>query len=313
MARQLRLEFEGALYHVTARGNARQPIFQDDADRQRFLDLLGQETRQQRWRCYAYCLMDNHYHLLVETPEANLSRGMRRLNASYTQRFNRRYGRVGHVLQGRFKSILVEKESYLLELCRYLVLNPVRAAVVETAADWRWSSYRATAGDEPTPTWLDVAGVLTLFDPSPTAAQRAYRRFVHAAIGHASPWAQVRGQIFLGRAAFLTRMEALIQGQRVGNVPAAQTRPTRLRPEEVVARVAAVYGLTVRALLTRGHAEAYCSAAWLLRRAANEPLARVAKRFGVSPSRISKIQRAAECTVPSSQRRQAMQQCQVKQ
>ena len=313
MARQLRLEFEGAFYHVTARGNARQPIFQDDADRQQFLNLLGREILQQRWRCYAYCLMDNHYHLLLETPEANLSRGMRRLNASYTQRFNRRHGRVGHVLQGRFKSILVEKESYLLELCRYLVLNPVRAGVVDTAPDWRWSSYRATAGDEPAPTWLDVAGVLALFDPKPRAAQRAYRHFVHAGIGHSSPWSQVKGQIFLGSAAFLMRMESLIQGQRVANVPATQTRPTRLRPEEVLARVAAVYGVNVRAMLTRFHPEAYCSAAWLLRRSANEPLALVARRFGVSPSRISKIQRAAECTAPSPQRRQAMHECQVKQ
>ncbi|MGH7251326.1 MAG: REP-associated tyrosine transposase [Nitrospiraceae bacterium] len=313
MARQLRLEFEGALYHLTARGNARQPIFQDDTDRQQFLELLGRETLQQRWRCSAYCLMDNHYHLLVETPEANLSRGMRRLNASYTQRFNRRHGRVGHVLQGRFKSLLVEKESYLLELCRYLVLNPVRAAMVETAADWRWSSYRATVGDEPAPPWLDAAGVLVLFAPEPKAARRAYRQFVQAGIGHPSPWSQVKGQIFLGSAAFLQRMESLIQGQRLANVPAAQTQPTRLRPDEVLARVAAVYGVNARDMLERVHTEAYYSAAWLLRRSANEPLALVARRFGVSPSRISKIQRAVECTIPSPQRRRAMRECQVKQ
>lgn len=313
MARQLRLEFEGALYHLTARGNARQPIFQDDTDRRQFLALLGREILQQRWCCYAYCLMDNHYHLLVETPEANLSRGMRRLNASYTQRFNRRHKRVGHVLQGRFKSLLVEKESYLLELCRYLVLNPVRAAMVETAADWRWSSYRATVGDEPAPTWLDAAGVLALFAPEPTAARHAYRSFVQAGIGQPSPWSQVKGQIFLGSVAFLQRMESLIQGQGVANVPAAQTRPTRLRPDEVLARVAAVYGVNARDMLTRIHTEAYCSAAWLLRRSANEPLALVARRFGVSPSRISKIQRTVERTIPSPQRRRAMRECQVKQ
>ncbi len=135
MARQLRLEYEGALYHVTVLGNGQQVIYIDDTDRSRFLELLGREVGQQHWRCYAYCLMDNHYHLLLETPEGNLSGGMRRLNGTYTQGFNRRYRRVRHVLQGRFKSLLVEKEAYLLELCRYIVLNPVRAHLVRKVQD----------------------------------------------------------------------------------------------------------------------------------------------------------------------------------
>jgi putative transposase len=118
MARPLRLEFPGAVYHLTARGNARGAIVADDEDRGRFVALLGREVSQQRWACYAWCLMDNHYHLLIETPEGNLVSGMRRLNQTYTQNFNRRHGRVGHVLQGRYKSMVVDKESYLLELCR---------------------------------------------------------------------------------------------------------------------------------------------------------------------------------------------------
>jgi len=115
-------------------------------DRQRYVDTLAREVSQQNWRCYAWCLMDNHYHLLIETPEGNLVSGMRRLNQVYTQAFNRRHRRVGHVLQGRYKSILVEKESHLLELCQYVVLNPRRAGMVRSVRDWRWSSYRATAG-----------------------------------------------------------------------------------------------------------------------------------------------------------------------
>ena len=130
MARPLRLEFPGAVYHITARGNARQPIALDDTDRERYVEVLGREVSQQNWQCYAWCLMDNHYHLLIETPEGNLVHGMRRLNQVYTQGFNRRHGRVGHVLQGRYKSIVVEKESHLLELCRYVVLNPLRARMV---------------------------------------------------------------------------------------------------------------------------------------------------------------------------------------
>ena len=125
MSRPLRLEFAGALYHVTARGNAREAIFRDDEDRAMFLDLVGREIAQQRWRCYAYCLMGNHYHLLIETAEPNLTRGMQRLNQVYTQRFNRRHRRVGHVLQGRYKAIVVDHDSYLKELIRYVVLNPV--------------------------------------------------------------------------------------------------------------------------------------------------------------------------------------------
>ena len=144
MSRPLRLEFPGALYHVTARGNARADIFLDDEDRDRFLLLLKDEIIQQGWRCYAWCLMDNHYHFLIETPEANLSRGMQRLNGRYTQSFNRIHQRVGHIFQGRYKAILVEKESHLLELCRYIVLNPVRAGMVDDVSQWQWSSYHDT-------------------------------------------------------------------------------------------------------------------------------------------------------------------------
>ena len=141
MARPLRIEFEGALYHVTSRGNARQAIFLDDEDRERFLERLGKVVDRFGWLCHAYCLMTNHYHLLLETPAANLSRGMQLLNGTFTQAFNRRHGRVGHVLQGRFKGILVEKESHLLELARYVVLNPVRAGVVRHPREYGWSSY----------------------------------------------------------------------------------------------------------------------------------------------------------------------------
>jgi REP element-mobilizing transposase RayT len=135
MARPLRLEFAGALYHLTARGNARGDIFLDDADRRLFLALLGKEIAQQGWCCYAYCLMSNHYHVLIETPEANLISGMRRLNGVYTQAFNRRHARVGHVFQGRYKAIVVDQDSYGLELCRYIVLNPVRAKRVKRPQD----------------------------------------------------------------------------------------------------------------------------------------------------------------------------------
>jgi REP element-mobilizing transposase RayT len=138
MARPLRLEFPGAVYHLTSRGNARQNIFFTDADRELYLSTLAGVVRRYRWICHAYCLMANHYHLLIETPKANLSIGMRQLNGIYTQSFNRRNQRVGHLFQGRFKAILVEKEAHLLELCRYVVLNPVRVKGGASAQSWKW-------------------------------------------------------------------------------------------------------------------------------------------------------------------------------
>jgi REP element-mobilizing transposase RayT len=312
MARPLRLEFPGALYHVTARGNAQQPIFLDDTDRHHFLRLLGGEIQQQRWRCYVYCLMGNHYHLVVEAPEPNLSRGLRRLHGTYTQWFNRRHRQVGHLLQGRFKSVLVEKESYLLELARYVVLNPVRAGLVTDPSDWVWSSYRATVGRQDAPDWLDVPAVLTLFDPVAATAQAAYRRFVADGVGQPTSWAQVTGQIFLGSPEFLDRIEPLLRDKPLANVPAAQACPTRRSSDDVLRHVAATYGVRVGALLDRSHRDGYHTAVYLLRRAANEPLQTVAVRFRISPSRISKIQRAIDSQPLSPEQVQLFTQCKVK-
>ncbi len=141
MARPLRIEYPGALYHITARGNRKADIYLRSSDRYKFLEILEKTVGRYNWICHGYCLMNNHYHLLIETPDANLSKGMRQLNGIYTQYFNRVHDSVGHLFQGRFKSILVEKESYLLELCRYIVCNPVRANLCREPKDWKWSSY----------------------------------------------------------------------------------------------------------------------------------------------------------------------------
>ena len=306
MARPLRLEFAGALYHLTARGNARADIFLDDADRRLFLELLGKEITQQGWRCYAYCLMSNHYHLLIETPEANLVSGMRRFNGVYTQAFNRRHGRVGHVFQGRYKSIVVDKDSYGLELCRYIVLNPVRARMVKR--DWAWSSYRATAGYGPQPAWLDAAWVL-----GQCGSCAAYRRFVAQGIGQAAPWENLKGQIWLGSAKFLERMERLTQGKALRNVPRLQQRPARPTPEAIMALVQNAYRIKdEKALRTRTHQAAFQAWVYLLRRAANLPLQAVAHRSGVSASRVSHIQRAIERGKPDSAMQRLLKKCKVK-
>jgi REP element-mobilizing transposase RayT len=219
MARPLRLEYEGAVYHVTSRGNAREKIFLVDPDRELFLEVLADTVARFGWVCYAYCLMTNHYHLLIETPEPNLSRGMRHLNGVYTQAFNRRHLRVGHVLQGRFKSIVVEKESHLLELARYVVLNPVRAKIVRSARDWPWSSYRATAGLGVAPPFLEVDWILQQFDRSRARADTAYRGFVKAG-RDVEVWDELRGGILLGSDDFVDKLKPLLSDyQALKEVP----------------------------------------------------------------------------------------------
>jgi len=155
------------------------------------------------WVCHAYCLMSNHYHLLIETPDANLSRGMRQLNGVYTQTFNRAHGRAGHVFQGRYKAILVEKESYLLELSRYIVLNPVRAGMVNPAKDWPWSSYRATAGQVKGPGYLNIDWMLAAFAKRKSVAIERYKKFVAQGKDQPSPWTLLRNQIYLGSEQFV--------------------------------------------------------------------------------------------------------------
>lgn len=210
MARPLMVEYPGAVYHITGRGNERQSVFLDDADRIAFLKLVHQVCERFNWLCHAYCLMSNHYHLLVETIDPTLSRGMRQLNGVYTQGFNRHHGRAGHLFQGRFKAILVEKDTYLLELCRYVALNPVRAHMVQSAKDWEWSSYCATAGMGEALPLLMIDWILSQFDEHRLAAQKAYRDFVAAGRG-ALPWEELRGQIYLGTEAFV---ESLPSHQR---------------------------------------------------------------------------------------------------
>ena len=246
MARPLRLEFAHALYHVTSRGDRREDIYHDDADRQTWLAVLAQVCKRFNWTVHAYCLMSNHYHLLVETPDANLSAGMRQLNGVYTQLNNRAHGRVGHVFQGRFKAIVVDKDNYLLELARYVVLNPVRAGMVQEPAQWPWSSYHAmlSPASLPGPDWLATDKLLAYFAPDQqapgridrTQAQQRYIDHVRNGVGLPSVWEGLTGQVYLGDEKFVSKMSAMAeqspQGARAGRssleIPNAQRRPVPL-------------------------------------------------------------------------------------
>ncbi len=235
MARPLRIEYPGAVYHITSRGNAKKSIFRDDRDRERFLEILSSVVKRYNWLCYGYCLMDNHYHLLIETPDVNLSKGMRQLNGVYTQSFNRTHKSVGHVFQGRYKAILVEKESYLLELCRYVVLNPVRAGIVKRPEDWRWSSYISTAGIKRAPEYLTVDWIFGQFGSNREKAEKGYRDFVKAGIKEENPWKNLKGQILLGRGEFIEKFRDLLSGkEKIGEIPKVQRYISRPKIEEII-------------------------------------------------------------------------------
>jgi len=220
MARSLRIEYEGAFYHVTSRGNHQSNIFDDDEDRQSFLKVFTDVVSQEGWICHGYCLMSNHYHLIIETPHANLSKGMRQLNGVYTQSYNRRHGKVGHLFQGRYKSIIVDAQAYLLELSRYVVLNPVRAGMVKDVSEWSWSSYRSMIGDDTTPDFLSVEMILSQFSEQKDKAKYLYAGFVAEGVGKESIWSNLTQQVFLGHDDFVSTAKA--KGSFDNNIPRVQ-------------------------------------------------------------------------------------------
>lgn len=223
MARPLRIEYDGAVYHVTSRGNERKNIFKDNEDRLLFLDTLKKVNERYNWLCHAYCLMNNHYHLIIETPDGNLSKGMRQLNGVYTQTYDKRHDRVGHVFQGRYKAILIDKESHLLATCRYVVLNPVRAKVTRSPGEWKWSSYRATAGIEKSHPCLNTDWLLGQFATKKETAMKKYQEFVKSGIGEATIWTSVKGQIILGEKEFIEKfIDHVRKHEDIKEIPRSQ-------------------------------------------------------------------------------------------
>jgi REP element-mobilizing transposase RayT len=223
MARPLRIEYDGAVYHITSRGNARKPIYKEDEDRKIFLEVLHRANTRYNWLCHAYCLMNNHYHLIIETPDGNLSHGMRQLNGVYTQLFNKRHNRVGHIFQGRYKAILIQKESHLLEASRYVVLNPVMAKVVKDPDEWKWSSYRGTAGKEKPHPCLTIDWILGQFGSKRRQSEKKYSEFVMAGIGGEKIWKDVKGQSILGEDEFIERFLNHVKGyEEVKEIPKSQ-------------------------------------------------------------------------------------------
>lgn len=272
MARPLRIEYPGAVYHISTRGNAGQTVFKDDTDRSMFLETFGEVSARMQWRCHAYCLLNDHYHLVIETPKANLSKGMRQLNGVFTQRFNQRHDRGGHLFQGRYKAVVVERNRFLKEVCRHVLLNPVHLGLVRKPGAWKWSSFRATAGLEEAPPWLETHWLLSQFGRQPKRARRAFQRYVEE--GEEEPlWEGLRHQIYLGGEAFIKRLQG-----KPRRIAMDQRRLTKKGVSERQKRLNDLQRRTTDP--KRAMASAYLSGQYTL--------SEIAARFGVHYSTVSR-------------------------
>jgi len=264
MARQARVEYENALHHVRARGNGGQAVFLDDQDRIHFLELLAQAVRHYGWLITAWVLMTNHLHLVVQTPVPNLSDGMKWLLGSYVTGFNKRHERTGHLFGDRFHSNPVEKELYLTELVRYVVLNPVRAKMVERPEDYRWSSCRATAGMDHVPEWLALNTLAPYFG-EPDHWQANYRSYVEEKIGSTERlWDKLVNRIYLGSEAWCKSIRKIVESKMLSDVhPRVERAVGRPKMASIVASVAKAFGVSQSWIRSSHGTEARLVTAWI--------------------------------------------------
>jgi putative transposase len=267
-----------------SRGNDGIEIYRDDSDRLLFLELLAEEIERSHWILHDYSLMGNHYHLTIETPECTLSTGMQRFLGRYVQRFNRRHRRRGHLFEARFKNVLVEKESYFLELTRYLALNPVRAGMVARPEDWQWSSYRARAGLEKAPPWLTLEPVQSQFGPDLATQRKEYRKFVDDGIDHPRDlFGEVVAQMYLGTSAWIAGVQKILdEEERSEEHPRAQVHPGRPELGDVVEAVAKTFDTTPDAIAESRGALERRVVAYIAFEDGLVPLRSIARRFGVT-------------------------------
>lgn len=246
MARPLRITYPGAFYHVTSRGNERKNVFKTKKDREQFLEYLESAVVRYDAVIHVFCLMDNHYHLLLETPSANLPQIMRHINGAYTTYFNNKHRRAGHLFQGRFKAILVDKDAYAKELSRYIHLNPVRAKVIDLPENYRWSSHQYYAGLKKRPGWLSMDFILGYFGDNRKNAGLLYHQFVTSIRKeeYASPLEHVVASSILGDSSFVEKIKKEYVSVQMENkdVPALKQLMQKPGLEEICDAVDAVFG-----------------------------------------------------------------------
>jgi len=258
MTRPLRIEYPNATYHITARGNESIKIFRVENDYRKLLKQLRLAQQRYAILIHAYVLMGNHYHLLVETPKGNLSQAMHFINSSYTGYFNRRYHRVGHLFQGRYKSILVDKESYLLELSRYIHLNPVRAGIVKYSWEYPWSSCQTYLGKR-NEKWVCQDWILRQFSASKEEARQAYNEFIEGALNEKveSPFKNIFAQVVLGSKDFIKKTQKQVEDQELDyDLPSLRRLKKRPSLSDILCLVAKYYGVeqkSIQVLRERGN------------------------------------------------------------
>lgn len=293
MARPLRITFPGAFYHVTSRGNERKAVFKNKRDRLKFLEYLETATERYHAVFHAFCLMDNHYHLLLETPSGNLSQIMRHINGAYTTYFNIKWARSGHLFQGRYKAILVEKDEYARELSRYIHLNPVRAKMVEMPEEYVWSSYNFYIGRKKAPEWLHREFILGYFGEKESVSQRGYRQFVLSLIDqeYESPLRDIVGSVLLGSQDFINFIKAELLSERPPDkdLPALRQLTPRVSMQTVFEEVDAVFGEA--SAFTRN------LKIYLSHRYTGEKLKSIGKQFGLGESTVSHASKRAKVQI----------------
>ena len=287
MARPLRIEYPGAFYHVTSRGNERKDIFKSQRDREQFLSYVESAVVRYGAVVHTWCLMSNHYHLLLETPVGNLSQIMRHINGAYTTYVNVKRKRAGHLFQGRYKAILVEADAYALELSRYMHLNPVRAGMVAKPEDYQWSSYRSYIGDSPTPAWLKTDLILGSVGRNASMAPTMYRRFVEDLLGrdYDSPLKDAVASTVLGRVEFVRDVVERHVGQTgaARNLPAVKALAHRPSMEAII--------MTIKAELKNCEALVRNVSLYGCQHYSGATLKDIGVRFGISDSAVSQASR----------------------
>ena len=236
MARPLRIEYPGAFYHIFQRGNERKDIFISDQDRTKFYEYLAVLYSRYNVHIHTYSLMGNHYHLILETEEANLSRAMHCLNTSYTVYFNTRRKRVGHLFQGRYKAILIEEDAYLHHLSRYIHLNPVRAGLVKNAVEYPHSSLSYFVANKKSPKWLSTRFILSMFDKNVETARSLYKSFVYEDIGNDVDNINdnIKLGFLLGTDDFINKIKTkYIEGKEEPEIPILKAMQSRLNPGHI--------------------------------------------------------------------------------
>jgi putative transposase len=298
MARPLRILYPGAVYHITSRGNERKAVFRSIRDREKFLEYLESAVDKYQALIHAYCLMDNHYHLLLETPSGNLPRIMRHINGAYTTYFNVKRDRAGHLFQGRYKAILVEKDEYAKELSRYIHLNPVRAKMVEAPEEYVWSSYQSYIGIKKTPKWLFRDFILGYFGKKSSVAQIGYRGFVESLINkeYQSPISEMVNSTILGSAAFIGFVkDNFLKGTKPDkNIPALSTLADTVKIDDIFDAVAAEFGKE----------RAICRSVklYLSQRLTDEKLKDIGGRFGIGESGVSQACRRVKAKMKNDKK-----------